>query len=234
MKAKIIKSVYVEVARKATREGGGQHSYVGHSYRIDLIAEGPISDALGWVVDYADLKALFDPIYRVIDHHCLSDIPGLEDDSSPAALEAWIGRRLQPWPEWFAGVRVSAVAPEQFQLQKLEADAGDYLPERFAFTFSAAQSLPQLPPGHPCRELHGHTYQLEIACRNETAFPALGESLYARLNGQYLNTLPGLEQATAERIAVWVWKFLEDKDAGPMVVGVQETPNNRCYFFGIQ
>ncbi len=232
MKAQIIKTVYIEVARSVLNELSGCISYTGNSYRIDLIAEGPISESLGWVVDYADLKSLFDPVYRQLDHHCLSDIPGLEQDSSAASLEAWIAHRLQPWPAWFAGVRVYPVEPGYFCLRKLEEDTRAGLPERFGFLFSAAQSLPQLPEGHPCRELHGHTYQLEAACRNADVFYTAAEALYNKLNGQYINRLTGLEQATAERIAIWVWEYFDKSGAEPTVVGVQETPNNRCYYFG--
>jgi 6-pyruvoyltetrahydropterin/6-carboxytetrahydropterin synthase len=32
------------------------------------------------------------------------------------------------------------------------------------FTFEAAHSLPQLPVGHKCRNLHGHSYVVEIHC----------------------------------------------------------------------
>ena len=232
MNARIIKTVYIEVARRLMGGNDAPESYTGNSYRIDLVAEGPVSNHLGWIVDYADLKALFDPVYKMLDHHCLSDLPGLENDSSAEALETWIYRQLNPRPAWFSGVRVYPVEPDHFYLRRVEADIRAGLPERFSFTFSAAQSLPQLPVGHPCRELHGHTYQLEIACRNEEALPCIGQALYARLNGQYLNRLPGLEQATAERIAIWVWEYLETNGAEPRVVGIQETFNNRCYYFG--
>ncbi|HQM99858.1 MAG TPA: 6-carboxytetrahydropterin synthase [Candidatus Hydrogenedentes bacterium] len=234
MRAQIIKTVYIEVARRLNAQTDGPECYTGNSYRIDLIAEGPISEAVGWVVDYADLKSLFEPVYSMLDHHCLSDLPGLECDSSPEALEVWINRQLFPRPSWFSGVRVYPVEPGGFHLQRLEADIRAGLPDRYSFAFSAAQSLPQLPAGHPCRELHGHTYQLELACRNKAAMPSVGNALYTRLNGQYLNRLPGLEQATAERIAVWVWDYLETNGAEPIVVGVQETSNNRCYYFGRQ
>jgi len=234
MKAQIIKTVYIEVARRLKDEKAGFEFSTGSSYRVDLVAEGPVSDTLGWVVDYADLKAFFDPVYRMLDHHCLSDLPGLEDDSSAEALEAWLYRQLNPLPAWFAGVRVYPVAPDSFCLRRLEADIRAGLPERFSFAFSAAQSQPQLPAGHPCRELHGHTYQLEMACQDEKALPSIGNALYNRLNGRHLNRLPWLEQATAERIAIWVWDYLNANGAEPIVVGIQETSNNRCYYFGGQ
>jgi 6-pyruvoyltetrahydropterin/6-carboxytetrahydropterin synthase len=231
MKAQIIKTVYIEAARCITG-ASNNICFTGNSYRIDLVAESTISATIGWVVDYAELKNLFEPVRQRLDHHCLNDIPGLESDTSPSAIEAWINNELQPWPEWFSGARVYPPSPSAFSTQWLEEEPISCLPERLAFTFSAAQSLPQLPYGHPCRELHGHTYQIEIACIKNTALPRIAEMLFNQLHNRYLNQIQGLEQATAERIAVWVWMQLEKNDSGPIVVVVQETPNNRCYYFG--
>ena len=34
--------------------------------------------------------------------------------------------------------------------------------------FEAAHSLPHLPDGHKCRRVHGHNYEIEIACRSDS------------------------------------------------------------------
>lgn len=232
MKARIIKRVYVEAARRLAPLQAGEERYTGNSYCIDLIAEAEIDPDIGWVIDYGDIKRLFEPVHNQIDHSCLSDIPGLEDDASPEALERWIGEQLRPWPEWFAGLRVSLPAPDAFQLIHLAADAVLEMPERLAFLFSAAQALPQLPEGHPCRRLHGHTYQVEFASCDHDAAARAAEALYHVLNDSYLNKIPGLEQATAERIAAWIWRSLSEYGVAPSVVAVQETPSNRCHYYG--
>ncbi len=33
------------------------------------------------------------------------------------------------------------------------------------FTFEAAHRLPHLPEGHKCRNLHGHSYTIEVFCK---------------------------------------------------------------------
>ena len=151
MKAKIIKTVHIEAAVRISSNQGCGSSYTGSRYRIDLVAEGEISETIGWVVDYADLKNLFEPVRRRLDHHCLSDVEGLESDCSPKALERWINAQLEPWPEWFAGVRVFPPEPRAFSMCHLSPEPDEGLPRRAMFTFSAAQSLPQLQAGHPCR-----------------------------------------------------------------------------------
>ncbi len=230
MKARIIKTTYIEAAY---RDAGAPGGVSGNSYRIDLLAEGEVDPAIGWVVDYADLKNLFEPVRRQLDHHCLSDIPGLENNASPEGVQDWIEARLRPWPPWFAGVRVSLAAPEAFKAAFLPPDPVQSLPERLAFSFAAAQSLPQLPEGHPCRSLHGHAYQVELAADAslETLVEA-AKSIHASLNNTYINTLPGLEQATAERIAAWIWRRLTVEGCSPTLTAVQETPNNRCHYYG--
>jgi len=231
MKAQIIKTVYFEAARRLS----GSHSnanYTGNSYRIDLIAEGEVDDSVGWVVDYGEMKRFLDPVRKKLDHCCLSDIPELAEDATPAALENWIKEQLRPWPDWFADVRVSLPAPPGFILEHISQNDALGLPERVMFTFSAAQSLPQLPEGHPCRKLHGHTYQVEIAPARIAGIENTAKEVFNSLDATYLNLLPGLEQATAERIAVWIWRFLEKKGVTPEVVAVQETPHNRCHYFG--
>jgi 6-pyruvoyltetrahydropterin/6-carboxytetrahydropterin synthase len=67
----------------------------GHSWRIEVAIEGPVGDDTGWVMDYADLKAAFQPIYDRIDHHYLNDIPGLENPTSER-LAVWIWNELKP------------------------------------------------------------------------------------------------------------------------------------------
>jgi 6-pyruvoyltetrahydropterin/6-carboxytetrahydropterin synthase len=67
----------------------------GHSFRIEIHVRGPLQPELGWVMDFADVKAAFDPLFRQLDHHYLNDVPGLENPTSEH-LARWIWQRLQP------------------------------------------------------------------------------------------------------------------------------------------
>ena len=67
----------------------------GHSWRIEVAIEGPVGEHTGWVMDFADLKAAFQPIHERIDHHYLNDIPGLENPTSER-LAVWIWAELKP------------------------------------------------------------------------------------------------------------------------------------------
>ncbi len=46
-------------------------------------------------MDFADLKQIFEPIYRQLDHHFLNEIEGLENPTSEH-LARWIWVRLKP------------------------------------------------------------------------------------------------------------------------------------------
>jgi 6-pyruvoyltetrahydropterin/6-carboxytetrahydropterin synthase len=67
----------------------------GHSFRIEVHVSGPVGDESGWVMDFADLKRAFQPLFDQLDHHCLNDIEGLENPTSEN-LARWVWQRLQP------------------------------------------------------------------------------------------------------------------------------------------
>lgn len=67
----------------------------GHSFRIEVHVAGPIEQPAGWVMDFADLKRAFQPLYEELDHHFLNEIEGLENPTSEN-LARWIWLRLKP------------------------------------------------------------------------------------------------------------------------------------------
>jgi 6-pyruvoyltetrahydropterin/6-carboxytetrahydropterin synthase len=67
----------------------------GHSFRVEVTIRGPLGEESGWVMDFADLKQAFQPIYEELDHRYLNDIPGLENPTSEN-LARWLWRRLEP------------------------------------------------------------------------------------------------------------------------------------------
>jgi 6-pyruvoyltetrahydropterin/6-carboxytetrahydropterin synthase len=67
----------------------------GHSFRIEIHVQGPLDPQLGWVMDFADVKAAFQPLFEQLDHHYLNDVAGLENPTSEH-LARWIWQRLKP------------------------------------------------------------------------------------------------------------------------------------------
>ena len=67
----------------------------GHSFRVEIHVSGPVDPQFGWVMDFADVKAAFEPLFRQLDHNYLNDVPGLENPTSEN-LARWIWQKLEP------------------------------------------------------------------------------------------------------------------------------------------
>ena len=67
----------------------------GHTYRVRLYCEGPVDPYTGWVIDFADIKKVWKPIHKIVDHKMLNDIPGLEN-STAENLAIWIWNKVKP------------------------------------------------------------------------------------------------------------------------------------------
>lgn len=84
------------------------------------------------------------------------------------------------------------------------------------FTFDSAHWLPYVPENHKCRHMHGHTYLVRIYLKGPLD-PKLGwvmdfadikmvwKPLEQQLDHKVLNDIPGLENPTAENLAIWIW-----------------------------
>jgi 6-pyruvoyltetrahydropterin/6-carboxytetrahydropterin synthase len=70
-------------------EGDPRRRIHGHSYLLRLHLTAPLDEVLGWTVDYGDVKELFKPVYRQLDHHRLNELHRL-DDADPASLALWM------------------------------------------------------------------------------------------------------------------------------------------------
>ena len=67
----------------------------GHSFRIEVHVSGEVGVDSGWVMDFADLRRAFQPLFDQLDHRCLNDVEGLENPTSEN-LARWIWDRLAP------------------------------------------------------------------------------------------------------------------------------------------
>ena len=67
----------------------------GHSFRIRIHVSGDVDPHLGWVQDFADITAAFEPLRQQLDHHYLNEIPGLENPTSEN-IAVWIWEKLAP------------------------------------------------------------------------------------------------------------------------------------------
>ena len=114
---------------------------------------------------------------------------------------------------------------------------------RKTFQFEAAHKLPNVPADHKCARLHGHSFRVEVVVSGECD-PRLGwlmdyadiseafKPLLERLDHYYLNEVPGLENATSENLAKWIWDRLKPKLPLLTEIMVAETCVSRCVYRG--
>lgn len=67
----------------------------GHTYTLRLHLSAPLDAVLGWTVDFGDIKEIFNPIFRLIDHHAVNDLPHVHDGDT-ASLAQWIVDQARP------------------------------------------------------------------------------------------------------------------------------------------
>ena len=111
------------------------------------------------------------------------------------------------------------------------------------FSFEAAHSLPNVPKGHKCGRLHGHSFRVEVTIRGPVDartgwlmdFAELKEQfgpLEDQLDHRFLNEIPGLENSTSENIAKWIWDRLKPTVPVLHAITVHETCTSMCVYRG--
>jgi 6-pyruvoyltetrahydropterin/6-carboxytetrahydropterin synthase len=108
------------------------------------------------------------------------------------------------------------------------------------FTFAAAHHLEQLPPGHKCSRIHGHTYTVEVQLTAEDLDSAdmvcdfndlhlVRNYIDSTLDHRDLNQLLTI-QPSCERIAEHVYQWCRDNlPAGQLVTAVRVSESPRTW-----
>jgi 6-pyruvoyltetrahydropterin/6-carboxytetrahydropterin synthase len=111
------------------------------------------------------------------------------------------------------------------------------------FTFEAAHRLPNVPNGHKCGRLHGHSYRVEIHVRGDVVdgsgwvidFDEIKHAfkpILDRLDHYYLNEIEGLANPTSEILSRWIWQQLHPSLPLLSKVVVRETCTSGSIFSG--
>lgn len=111
------------------------------------------------------------------------------------------------------------------------------------FVFEAAHRLPNVPPGHKCARLHGHSWRGTICVSGVVGATSgwimdyaeiwqLFQPLYEQLDHRYLNEIEGLENPTSEVLARWIWQRLKPVLPALSKVIINETCSSGCIYQG--
>lgn len=109
------------------------------------------------------------------------------------------------------------------------------------FTFEAAHRLPNVPAGHKCARLHGHSFRVEVHVRGSVQEPVgwvvdfsdikvAFAPLHDLLDHNFLNEVDGLSNPTSENLARWIWRRLRPALPGLSKVVVRETCTSGCIY----
>lgn len=79
---------------KHAPEGSPLRRIHGHTYTLRLHLSAPLDQVMGWTVDFGDVKEIFTPIFKALDHQPLHEIADLEDCDT-ASIARWILRRAR-------------------------------------------------------------------------------------------------------------------------------------------
>lgn len=85
---------------------------------------------------------------------------------------------------------------------------------------SAAHHLPNVPAGHKCGRLHGHSFMVRLEITGEvdahtgwvmdfSEIKRHSSRFTITVDHYYLNDIPGLENPTSEVLAAWIWQEMK-------------------------
>jgi len=111
------------------------------------------------------------------------------------------------------------------------------------FSIEAAHRLPNVPEGHKCGRLHGHSFKVTIHVRAEIELEkgwvidfadikTVFKPIYEKLDHHYLNEIEGLENPTSENLATWIWHQLKPELPILYQITIQETCTSGCIYQG--
>lgn len=111
------------------------------------------------------------------------------------------------------------------------------------FHFEAAHRLPNVPEGHKCARLHGHSFHVRLCLRGSTGeqsgwvmdfsdIKTVFKPVLEQLDHYYLNDIPGLENPTSEHLARWIWQRLSVDLPQLHAVEIKETCTSGCIYRG--
>jgi 6-pyruvoyltetrahydropterin/6-carboxytetrahydropterin synthase len=111
------------------------------------------------------------------------------------------------------------------------------------FVFESAHRLPNVPAGHKCGRLHGHSFRCEVhvggAVDAKTGWildfadiKRAFEPLHDQLDHNFLNEVEGLANPTSENLARWIWKHLKPSLPGLCSIVLRETCTSGCVYRG--
>ena len=185
------------------------HRLHGHSFLVRVGACLPADWALFPGMETEQLVKYLAAGVQPLDYSLLNEHLAVPTDEN---LARWVRQRLD-----VPGIEQVCFRSTRNQGADLADNESVHLWRRFHF--EAAHQLPNVPEGHPCGRLHGHSFEVVLHAKQNLngqdrdvdcdRLEALWAPLHAELHYTCLNDLPGLENPTSEHLARWIWQRLK-------------------------
>ncbi|MGL4766724.1 MAG: 6-pyruvoyl trahydropterin synthase family protein [Formosimonas sp.] len=176
---------------EAARRYATQQAHHGHSFMVNVRGASAADD----------LQAALREICAPWQHQDLSAFWPMPDDATLAhAVFDGLQQRL--------GV-AHAVMLRSAPDCGVELNADGTLVHWLSDEFCAAHYLPNVPQGHQCGRLHGHTFKVRLLAGMSLAeLRQAWQPLREQLHNAYLNDIDGLHNPTSETLTEWLWQRL--------------------------
>ncbi|MGQ0751245.1 MAG: 6-carboxytetrahydropterin synthase [Betaproteobacteria bacterium] len=223
-----------EAARhlSALPEGHRSRRLHGHGF----IAKVRVDDRDGWSNfrgdEIAALRRRLADTVAPLDYESLNR---MLDEPTDENLARWIQARL--------GVReIDNVGVQSTPREGVEVDFKEHVHVWRRYVLQSAHRLPNVPPGHKCRRMHGHGFEVILHAdhgprprQSALAYDHLDElwaPIHAELDHACLNDIPGLDNPTSEMISSWIWKRIKPRLPELSWITVYETASCGAGFDG--
>ncbi|MGK5094170.1 6-carboxytetrahydropterin synthase [Deltaproteobacteria bacterium TL4] len=226
----LFKSFPFEAARKLNRNSFPFQRLHGHSFCLTCHQNWPETQH---PENWEQMELQLAPVLVQLDYSFLNESLNLSDPSDVDIIK-WCLPQLDE------------LDLETLQLRSAPETHAMYHNSSFFLSHQleihAAHYLPNVPPGHKCGRLHGHNFQIGIQWQPEqppyvTHFEELLKlfaPIHERLQGQFLNHIPGLENPTSENLCTWLWNSFKSILPSLTLITTFETPNSGSRYDGNQ
>lgn len=222
-----VATVSIESARKLDLQTEFHSSDLhGHHFQITAHARIPSGWSSFTGDECPEMRRRLQSCLKPLDYSLLNDRIAEPTDEN---IARWVFQNLD-----VPGVDRVSVQSTPMQGVHLSGSGEIHIWRRYAF--QAAHQLPNVPVGHKCGRLHGHSFEVLLHVRQDVdvskdpvryhQIDVFWQSLAEELDFRYLNEIVGLENPTSEHLAAWIWRRLNTAVSGLSSVSVFET--NSC------
>lgn len=201
----------------------GRH---GHGFVVDVAAPEAV---ITGIAPADRIQPLGDALQQVVSPFNYADLDVLFADPADDVLVRWISQQLRDFPD--ARITLSPTPS-----RRLEWHAGGRPVSACRYAFEAAHFLPNVPVGHKCGRLHGHSFEILVRAADVdyTIIDRVWAPYAMLFAHQCLNELEGLSNPTSECLAQWLWQALINVLPTLLTVTVYETGRCGATYDGVQ